>query len=165
MNTISLDPNLLGADGIDPRWRSSPFFHLKTLAPRGKGSRFEKIAEAIFKGRGLSVKKATSTDHDRIVNGDKFEIKGSTITMGSDDCFSFLQIRPSQDYDYLVLETFWFDGTVKFHRIPKADLQGFIDRNVFVPQHGGRRGNSGTFIYNGNLEPFADYFWFEVQVQ
>lgn len=162
---ISLPGPLLGSNAIDPRWNNSPFFHLKTLAPRGKGSRFEKIAEAVFLHRGLDVKKATHTDHDRIVDGAKFEIKGSTITFGSDDCFSFLQIRPAQDYDYLVLETFWFDGTLKFHRIPKSDIAGLIASGVFVPQHGGKAGRSGTFIYNGPLTPFESYFWFEVQIK
>ena len=162
--TVSLDNNLLGANDIDPRWATSPFFNLKTLAPKGKGKRFEQIAESIFRQRGFDIKKPTNTDHDRIVDGAKFEVKGSTITKGTDDCFSFLQIRPAQDYDYLVLETFWFDGTIKFHKIPKADIAGLIANRTFVPQHGGNKGNSGTFIYNGNLEPFEPWFWFEVIV-
>lgn len=162
--TVNLDKNLLGANDIDPRWATSPFFNLKTLAPKGKGKRFEQIAEAIFRDHGLDIKKPTNTDHDRIVDGAKFEVKGSTITKGSNDCFSFLQIRPAQDYDYLVLETFWFDGTIKFHRIPKADIAGLIANRTFVPQHGGNKGNSGTFCYNGDLTPFEPWFWFEVQV-
>lgn len=165
VESVQLAADLLGTNAIDPRWATGPFVHLKSLAPRAKGSRFEKIAEAIFKQRGLTVGRATSTDNDRTVNGDKIEIKGSTITMGSDNCFSFLQIRPRQDYDYLVLETFWFDGTVRFYRIAKADVLQLIDAKIFVPQHGGQKGHSGTYIYNGPMTPFENYYWFEVRVQ
>lgn len=164
-NTVQLSEDLLGVGAIDSRWLSGPFQHLKALAPRTKGSKMEKIAEAILQQCGHLVSKATSTDNDRVVNGHKVEIKGSTITNGSDDCFSFLQIRPAQDYDFLILETFWFDGTVKFHRIPKAEVHQLVANRTFIPQHGGNKGNSGTFSYNGNLAPFAPWFWFEVQVQ
>jgi hypothetical protein len=164
-DTIQLSEDLLGINAIDPRWSNSPFKHLKSLAPRGKGSRMEKIAEEILQRRGHTVDKATSTDNDRVVDGAKVEIKGSTITKGSDDCFSFLQIRPAQEYEFLVLETFWFDGTIKFHRIPKDDVLKYVAGRVFVPQHGGKVGNSGTFCYNGNLDPFDQWFWFEVKVQ
>jgi hypothetical protein len=164
-NTIQLSLDLLGVNAIDPRWMTGPFSHLKSLAPRSKGSRMEKIAEEIFRQRGHTVTKATSTDNDRVVDGSKVEIKGSTITKNSDDCFSFLQIRPAQEYDFLVLETFWFDGTVKFHRIPKDAVLQYVADRVFVPQHGGNKGNSGTFCYNGNLAPFAQWFWFEIKVQ
>lgn len=164
-DTITLSPTLLGANDIDPRWATSPFFNLKTLAPKGKGKRFEQIAEAIFRNRQHQIAKPTNTDHDRIVDGAKFEIKGSTITKGTDDHFSFLQVRPAQDYEYLVLQSFWFDGTVKFHKIPKEDVKTLVAQRVFVPQHGGNKGNSGTFCYNGNLTPFDKYFWFEVKVQ
>ena len=164
-NTITLSSSLLGANDVDPRWVTSPFFHLKTLAPKGKGKRFEQIAEAIFRQRDHKIDKPKNTDHDRIVDGAKFEIKGSTVTKGSDDNFSFLQVRPSQDYEFLVLETFWFDGTVKFHKIPKADVVALVANRTFVPQHGGNKGNSGTFCYNGNLQPFEQWYWFEVKVQ
>jgi len=165
VDLVHLNEDLLATHAIDPRWTTGPFVHLKSLAPRGKGSKFEQIAQSIFEQRGMTVGKATSTDNDRTVDGATVEIKGSTITQGTNDCFSFLQIRPAQDYDYLVLETFWFDGTVKFHRIPKSAVHQLVSDGVFVPQHGGRKGNSGTFIYNGNLTPFEPWFWFQVKVQ
>lgn len=156
---------MLGSNSIDPRWTLGPFLHLKTLAPKGKGKRFEQIAEEVLKSRGHTVAKATNTQHDRIVDGLKFEIKGSTITKGSDDMFSFLQIRPAQDYDVLLFESFWFDGTVKYHRIPKEDLLKLVSSGVFSAQHGGKKGNSGTFSWNGDLAPFEPWYWFEVKVQ
>jgi hypothetical protein len=161
---IQIQSNLLEDQDLDPRWASGPFLQLKTLSAKAKGKRFEQIAQAIFTHKKMSVKKAESSDHDRIVDGKKFEIKGSTITKGHDDWFSFLQIRPKQDYDYLVLEAFFFDGTVKFFKIDKAAIATFIERRIFKPQHGGNSGNSGTFCYNGTLDPLVDYFWFEIFV-
>jgi hypothetical protein len=164
MDIINLPIELLAKHDIDPRWLAGPFANLKALPAKGKGKRFEQIAQAILENRGHIVSRAINKDHDRIVDGCKSEIKGSTITKGSDDCFSFLQIRPSQDYEHMILETFWFDGKIKFYRMDKASVLALVAQKVFVPQHGGKVGNSGTFSYNGNLDPFLPYFWFEVQV-
>ena len=167
MNTesIVLSPDLLAGSDIDPRWATGPFMGIKLMSAKGKGKRFEQIASSVFTCRGMQVSRAINSDHDRIVDGRKFEIKGSTITKGTDDVFSFLQIRPAQDYEFLILETFWFDGTIMYHRIPKSDIALLIDRRVFKPQHGGSRGNSGTFCYNGDLTPFQQYAWFNVVVK
>lgn len=163
-NSISLAKDLLIGAEIDTRWFKGPFAQLKLLPAKAKGKRFEQIATAIFEQKQMKVEKPVNTDHDRIVDGVKVEIKGSTITKDSDGNFSFLQIRPAQDYDFLVLETFWFDGTIKFHKISKQAIMELIEKRVFVPQHGGTKGKSGTFCYNGNLDRFEDYFWFEVKV-
>lgn len=162
--TISLQKELLVGAEIDDRWFKGPFAQLKLLPAKAKGKRFEQIATQIFEQKQMKVQKSVNTDHDRIVDGVKIEIKGSTVTKDSDDRFSFLQIRPAQDYDFLVLETFWFDGTIKFYRISKQEIIELIEKRVFVPQHGGNNGKSGTFCYNGSLDCFEDYFWFEVKV-
>ena len=163
-STITLSADLLAGSDIDPRWATGPFVGIKLMPAKAKGKRFEQIAEEIFKHKGETVKKPINSDHDRIVGGQKFEIKGSTITKGSNDTFSFLQIRPAQDYDFLILETFWFDGTVKYHKIPKADVHALVANRTFKPQHGGNSGNRGTFCYNGDLGPFEPWFWFETKV-
>lgn len=161
---ITLPSTLLAGSELDPRWAQGPFMGIKLMPAKAKGKRFEQIAEAILKRHGHSVDKPTNSDHDRIVDGEKFEIKGSTITKDTDDVFSFLQIRPSQDYDVLVLETFHFDGTIEFYRIPKSEIQSLIDTSVLKKQHGGNKANSGTYCYNGNMIPFKSYFWFKVLV-
>lgn len=163
MINISIPPDLLVSNDIDPRWEQGPFANLKRLPAKAKGKRFEYIAQHVFESRGHDVGRAQNKDHDRMVDGAKYEIKGSTITKGSEDCFSFLQIRPNQDYDYLVLETFWFDGTIKYFKLDKKEVTNLIANRTFVPQHGGQKGNSGTFSYNGNLTPFIPYFWFEIK--
>lgn len=162
---ITLDKHLLVGSDIDPRWSSGPFTGIKLMPAKAKGKRFEQIAESILVKRQHLVEKPVNSDHDRIVDGYKFEIKGSTITKDTDDVFSFLQIRPAQDYDFLILETFWFDGTIKFFKLDKATVSSMVEKRIFKPQHGGNNGNSGTFCYNGNLTPFAQYFWFEVKVK
>lgn len=159
-----LSAGLLEGATIDPRWAAGPFMGIKLMPAKAKGKRFEEIAEELFQKRGHAVNKPVSSDHDRIVDGEKIEIKGSTITRGSDDCFSFLQIRPAQDYDHLVLETFWFDGTIQFFKIPKASVVSMIEQGIFKKQHGGNRAESGTFCYNGNLIPFQGFHWFTVQI-
>ena len=164
MDIITLPIELLAKHDIDPRWLAGPFANLKALPAKGKGKRFEQIAQAILESRGHAVARAANKDHDRIVDGRKSEIKGSTITKGSDDCFSFLQIRPAQDYEDMILETFWFDGTIRFYRMDKAQVSTLVSQNIFVPQHGGKAGNSGTYSYNGNLDPFQTFFWFEIKV-
>ena len=164
MNTITLSSDLLTGSEIDPRWNDGPFIGIKLMPPKAKGKRFEQIAESILCGLKHKVEKPKSSDHDRIVDGWKAEFKGSTITKGTDDTFSFLQIRPAQDYDFLIFEAFWFDGSIKFYKIPKSSIQSLIDAGVFKKQHGGNKAESGTYCYNGNLNPFDNYFWFEVKV-
>jgi len=164
MNEITLENHLLEGNEIDRRWFQGPFSAIKILPPKAKGKRFEQIAEFLFRKNNLDVKKPESSDHDRIVNGEKFEIKGSTITKGTDDTFSFLQIRPKQDYDYLIFETLWFDGTIKFYKISKNDVLEMVNNKVFKKQHGGKKSESGTFAYNGTMQIFEKYFWFELKV-
>lgn len=161
---MKLDSSLLDGVEIDSRWSDGPFLGIKLMPAKAKGKRFEELAHYVLEKLGHKVIRAINTDHDRIIDGLKTEIKGSTITKGSDDCFSFLQVRPAQDYDCLLLETLWFDGTVKFHRIPKQDLVAMISNGIFKKQHGGNRAESGTYCYNGNLKPFEPYLLTEVKI-
>jgi hypothetical protein len=155
---------LLEDSAIDPRWMTGPFANLKSLSAKTKGKRFEEIAHYILNSKNFIVDIPENSDHDRVVNGSKFEIKGSTVTKGSDDCFSFLQIRPDQDYDTLLLETFWFDGTIKFFKLDKYVVMEMIQSGLFKKQHGGNKADSRTFCYNGTMKPFEQYFFFEVKI-
>jgi len=161
---MKLPTELLAESVIDDRWLTGPFANLKLLSAKTKGKRFEHIAQHILRERGFIVTNPSSSDHDRIVDGSKLEVKGSTITKGSDGLFSFLQIRPGQDYDALLLETFWFDGTIKFYKVDKYVVLDMIEQGIFKKQHGGKKAESRTFCYNGAMKPFEDYFWFEVKI-
>lgn len=157
---MKLSSELLKGNDIDSRWFAGPFAQLKMLPAKAKGKRFEQISQELFEHKGHIVWKSKNSNYDRIVDGMEFEIKGSTITKGHDDYFSFLQIRPDQQYDFLIFVSFWFDGEIKVYKIPKEKVLDFISAGVFKKQHGGNDAESRTYCYNGTLEPFNSYFWF-----
>lgn len=149
-----VDSSLLTEDIIDPRWEQSPFFKLKLMKAKQAGARYERIASSIMENLGYTVEKALSTDHDRIINGRKIEIKGSMLTKGSEDKYSFLQIRPEQDYDAILFMAIDFN-TITLYELDKVEIQERIDRGILKKQHGGNKGNSGTFCYNGTIADLA----------
>ena len=146
-----LDEDLITADIMDPRWETSPFFKLKCMKAKQAGSRYEKIVENIFYNADIDVDAPDSTEYDRIIDGKRTEIKGSMITKGTDDKFSFLQIRPKQSYDQVLFLTIYFD-TIEMHTMTKKQILKAIEAGIFKPQHGGKKGNSGTYCYNGTME-------------
>ena len=154
-------PDYMVAEGItDVRWENSVFKNLKTLGPKQKGKRFEQIIPHILTQMGENVGKRISSEHDFSVDGISCELKASTTTQGTDDQYSFLQIRPDQDYKVLVLATFCFDGTIEIYKVPKEDVLKMIEDKVFAKQHGGNKANSRTFCYNGTMAKFKDYLWY-----
>ncbi len=90
---------LITGDIMDPRWESSKYFKLKCMKAKQAGSRYEKIVEDIYLNANREVEAPRSTEYDRIIDGEKVEIKGSMVTKGTDNKYSFLQIRPAQEYD------------------------------------------------------------------
>lgn len=148
---------LLAAIEIDPRWKDSLFAQLKLLPAKQKGMKFEQIASSILASRGYDIGKRGSSDYDFVMNGKKCELKGSTTTKGSEGSYSFLQIRPDQKYDSLILMTIHFSDTITFYEIPKADILKLIDAGVFKKQHGGNKAESRTFCYNGPVDRFEKY--------
>lgn len=150
-----IDTELLTEDIIDPRWESSPYYKLKLMKAKQAGSRYEKIAKNILEKLGHNVEKPTSTDHDCIVDGKKMELKGSMVNKGTDDRFSFLQIRPAQDYEVIGFLCIYFDR-VEFHTMTKDEVLAKIEQGVFGKQHGGNKANSGTYCYNGAIENLID---------
>lgn len=145
-----IDPELLTEGAEDARYVNSPFRHLKQLHAKQKGKRYEEITESVLTRIGYIVSKPKSTDYDRIVNGKKVEIKGSTLNKGTDN-FSFLQIRPDQDYDLMYFSMFYPNEFV-IMAMTKKQIKENIDKKVFKKQHGGNKANSGTYCYYGNRE-------------
>ena len=84
------------------------------------------------------------------MNSEKHEIKGSTLAKGTSN-FSFLQIRTSQDYDKLLFAMFYPEELV-IMQMKKKDVMSNIQSGVFKKQHGGNKGDSGTYCYYGNKE-------------
>ena len=156
MNTVNnydwlVDEELISGDIMDPRWESSPYFLLKCMKAKQAGSRYEKIVEAIYSNAGETVEAPNNTDHARIINGEKVEIKGSMVTKGSDDKFSFLQVRPAQEYDKVVFLAIYFDE-INLFEMTKKQILVAIEKGIFKKQHGGKKADSGTYCYNGTME-------------
>ena len=153
-NRIDLvDSKLLVEEKEDPRYIDSPFRNLKNLHAKQKGKRYEQITEQVLKKMGKRVGRAVNTDHDRIVNGKKVEIKGSTLNKNVNH-FSFLQIRPDQDYDLLYFSMFYPDGFYIMY-MDKDTIMQNVKRGTFKKQHGGNKAESGTYLYYGNKETLA----------
>jgi len=151
-----INPDLLNKEEIDPRWLESPFINLKRLKAKQAGARYEQVSESILTGLGYNVQKPLSSDHDRIINGKKTEMKGSMMTKAKKDgIFSFLQIRPDQDYEQILFTVFDFDS-VKMYFMDKDTINKKIEEGIFKKQHGGNKGTSRTFSYNGTIEGIGE---------
>jgi len=150
-NLISyVDRNLLVEEIEDLRYANSPFRNLKKMHAKQKGKRYEEITEQVLLKLGRDVRKPTSTEHDRIVDGLKIEIKGSTLNKNTDH-FSFLQIRPNQNYDAIYFSMFYPESLV-IMSMTKQVVKDNIKLKIFKKQHGGVAANSGTYMYYGNCE-------------
>lgn len=150
---------------INKKWDGGPFKNLPYYHAKQFGSIGEKIVETILSALNYDVARPNSTQYDRIINDRKTEFKCSRINGMSDDRFSFLQIRPEQTYDDLLLCTFWFDGMVKIYKLSKTDIKEFIKLGIFKKQHEGKKGKGSTYSYNGNMDLFAKFFYESAPVQ
>jgi hypothetical protein len=139
----------------------TPFEALQALSSRSKGSKFEHLVQELFEGMGQKVRKPKNSEHDRIINGVKTEIKSSFGWIGDDGeitQFRWQQIRPSQDYEVMLfvaaypdrLELYWADKEVVAAHVEVQNSRGHWIYN----QHGGKKVNSGTFFLDGFPEDF-----------
>ena len=175
MNTEGNFADLINGDflipaNLDPRWLNSKFISIKQLDAKVKGKRLEEITSFILNHLDYLVEPSTNTDHDIILDGKKTELKGSTLINGEEDKFSFLQIRPSQDYEQVVftlvypeklelwvldkesIKTNILEGQKPENKIRARRKKGDPKKiNKFIkPQHGGNDGNSGTYCFHGH---------------
>jgi hypothetical protein len=149
----TLDPALLAEGLPDTRYDESPFRNLKTLGPRTKGTRFENITIALMQQLGHSYKKRIGTDNDAVFDEVCYEIKGSLL--GRDhNKFTFLQIRPDQNYDAILFSMF-YPHRVILMTMDKSTVIKNISSKIFKKQHGGAKANSGTYSYYGNENTLA----------
>ena len=173
----TIDKSLLQNEEMDVRWFTSPFRELKHLHAKQQGKRYEEITRSVLEQAGYKIATHTDTDYDMVMDGKKCEIKGSTVIKGHNDKFSFLQIRPEQQYDELVFSCFYFDK-LEIYKISKQRVMELVelgrdDNNKgkrgrakkgetkptvvarFKKQHGGNDAESGTFCYHGNPKDFG----------
>lgn len=148
-NLIDLiDESLFAPIAEDERYVGSVFRSIRQMAPKHKGARYEAIVEHLCASQGMSVESPKSSDHDRIINGVKTEIKGSCLNKGK-DVFSFLQIRPDQDYEQLLFLCCHPSETYML-TMSKALVSQYCEDGTFKKQHGGNSATSRTFMYYGN---------------
>ena len=157
MNYVITEEDILQYDAyktalqqqLNDPYRDSSFGVFKKMSSKRKGAAFEKIFEEHMLDTGADVQKPTNSDHDRIVNGVKVEIKGSTL-WGEGTHFRFQQIRSGQDYDIIVFVSV-FPDRIEFHYADKETAMKNLeiqdeDGNWPHNQHGGKTKNSGTFF-------------------
>jgi hypothetical protein len=156
-----IDEEYLIPEEVDIRYINSPFKHLKNMLPKNKGSRFEKITSDVYTKLGYNVEKSNDTSYDRLINKRKCEIKGSTLAKNT-DTFSFLQIRPDQNYDVMIFALF-YPQELCLLEMDKKMICKHIDANVFKKQHGGNKANSRTYCYYGNKETLLSLGAKEIQ--
>lgn len=150
----SIYRNLLNKKN-DP-YKDSPFYEVKILSSRSKGSIFEKITKDHLQNKfGLNISKAKSSEHDTIANDVKIEIKGSTGWVngkGEITHFRWQQIRLAQDYDIIIFLAMYPD-VIKFYYATKKDIVDNIGSKKFN-QHGGNSVDSGTRSIDGFPKDF-----------
>lgn len=137
------------ATGPSAAWRGSPFEWLLSVPSRSKGAYGEKFVAELFRANDFEVKKPLSgTDHDRVINGHRIEIKLSTSWAGSDS-YTFQQIR-DQDYDY-VLCLGISPQDAHCWVVPKSEIQ--IGKSGVSHQHGGQRGSDTLWLTFSSKNP------------
>ena len=152
--------DLVDSVSNDP-YTNSKFKILKDLSSKKKGSLFEKLYTEYKLSQGVTVTKPSNSDHDRIVDGKKVEIKGSFL-WGESNTFRWQQIRTSQDYELIVFIAIYPDR-IEFFQADKDTVKTHLEvqdssGNWIHNQHGGKSTNSGCFFIDGLPEDFA---WFE----
>ena len=130
----------------------SVFLPLKNLSSKKKGAMFEKLYHEFKLSQGCVVTKPINSDHDRIVDGVKVEIKGSFL-WGDGSHFRWQQIRTNQDYDVVVFIAVYPDR-IEFYQADKQTIKDNIEvqdseGKWIYNQHGGQRVNSGCFCIDG----------------
>lgn len=150
-----IDSQLLEEGVTDARYKGSPFEELKKLPPKQKGKRMELIVKSIFDKMGFIVEEPLSSDHDAIFAHQLCELKGATmVSTLSKPTFSFLQIRPLQDYDKIIFSLFYPEKLV-IMEMEKEDVINCVNDKVFKKQHEGKKGMGGTFCYYGDEKSLA----------
>jgi hypothetical protein len=149
-----IEDTLLEPHTIDPRYEDSPFRNIKLMDAKTKGKRYEQITECVLTKLGHTVTPPQNTQHDRIVDGIKVEIKGSTLRKNLND-FTFLQIRPDDDYDELIF-TLCYPHELYIYKMDKATVRANIESKTFSKQHGGKGRSSGTYCYYGTKETLEE---------
>lgn len=119
------------AERLAKNWYAdSPFRDLLALPSKSKGAEMERLVEEFMVKTGHTVSKPTSSDHDRIIDGVKTEIKGSSRWGGGNGKrdYRWQQIRLDEDYEQVI----WLaidHNEIRLWSTSKTDLQALDGSN------------------------------------
>ena len=123
-------------------WKGSPFEWILSIPSRSKGAYGEKLVQELFRTNGFDVKRPKSgSDHDRVINGHRIEIKMSTL-WAKNGQYTFQQIR-DQEYDYLICLGL-SPNEAHCWLIPKSEV--YVGREGVSHQHGGKAGTDTLWL-------------------
>lgn len=124
----------------DDPWLGSPFEWILRVPSRTKGAVGEALVAGWAAAKGFDVTRSSSSDADRIINGQRIEIKLSTLWKSGG--FKFQQIR-DQEYDFaLCIGISPFDAQAWL--LPKSVLREFVIGHM--GQHTGSTGSETSWI-------------------
>ena len=162
MNRKITDPDVQLLAGIatmlqgdyvdDDEWEDSPFDWIKKRPSRQRGKIGEQLVSGWCAAKGLSVGPSGDTQADKVIQGQRVEIKFSTLWQTG--IFKFQQVR-DQDYQFLIcLGISPFDA--KCWIIPKDVLYNFVIGHT--GQHGGAASRETAWI---SFRPEQPPTWLE----
>lgn len=136
--SAAIAPDYKVAD--DDPWVGSPFEWILRVPSRTKGAIGEALVAGWAAAKGFDVTRSHNSDADRIINGQRIEIKLSTLWKNGG--FKFQQIR-DQEYDFaLCIGISPFDAQAWL--LPKDILRQYVIGHM--GQHTGSEGADTSWI-------------------
>lgn len=145
------------AEGDPPAatmWRDSKFSSFWLMpSPKAKGSRGERLAADILENlghkvlrnpKGRPIRRKGDSDHDIVVNEHRTEVKTSLTWGEEQNCFTWQQIRPFQEYDRIVFIGVNPNDAHAWWATKEDVLQHLANVDSYR-QHGGK--NGGQELY------------------
>ena len=126
----------------DSAWRKSPFGWIKKKPSRTIGAIVEALVECWLVANDLEVKRSGDSDADRIVEGIRVEIKGSTLWKSG--AYKFQQVR-DQNYEFLICLGI-SPHNAQCWVIPKSVIMPLWEAGVIKTQHGGQGGRDTAWF-------------------
>lgn len=162
--------------GASKNWINTRFERYPLLSSKAKGTFGEKYVEALMKERfGSSVLPSSHTDHDRIIDNYKTEIKfGLATSPKSSDykikinSFVFNHIACHKKWDRLIFcginpasncpniddksDRVWDELNVYY--MDKKDFESYMNKpsDIFRPQQGGKGGSNDDYMVSGHIK-------------
>lgn len=119
-------------------WADSPFAWILSRPSRQRGKIGEQLLAGWCASRDLNVIRSENSDSDRIIEGQRVEIKMSTLW--GVGCYKFQQIR-NQKYDYLICL-----GISPFNAHAWIMKKSEIPFSKLPHQHGGSKGKDTWWL-------------------